>query len=298
MNNKYPYLKLQKQGSEELEDYFDDNSLYYFFPKLDGSQGTVWCENDELMVASRNRLLSSKSDNAGFHKYIQENKEKYLAFFKDHPNYVLYGEWLVKHTINYEENLYNKFYIFDVFDTKTNQYINLAEKQYQYSALNFIQPFAIHNGKDAKVFIEDYKNESSLWSYGTAIENEGEGFVVKKYNHINKFGRKVYLKVLSDNFKSKKQKPKANSSITFPARNNDLIEAEIIDKYMDDHFIQKEKAKLLENGKPLNIPQFLNTTWYTFIAEETNNFIKKNNYPVINFRILKIIAFEKLRGYI
>ena len=57
------YQHICKMGSDDVEDI--EFGTCYIFPKLDGTNTSVWFEDDEIKVGSRNRVLSFDNDNQG-----------------------------------------------------------------------------------------------------------------------------------------------------------------------------------------------------------------------------------------
>lgn len=39
------------------------------------------------------------------------------------PHYRLFGEWLVKHSIPYPQECYQKFYMYDILDESTGEWV-------------------------------------------------------------------------------------------------------------------------------------------------------------------------------
>jgi hypothetical protein len=123
------YMHLEKWGSAEVEGI--ELGTSYVFPKIDGTNAQVWVgeldyESGRLIVetGSRNRQLSVENDNAGFHNAITLDK-RIWKFLWTHPKLRLYGEWLVPHTLKtYRDDAWNKFYIFDVYNDETEQYLS------------------------------------------------------------------------------------------------------------------------------------------------------------------------------
>ena len=62
------YQHLEKLGREEVEGI--NIGECYIFPKLDGTNASLWYENGTLYCGSRNRILTIDNDNAGFCNYI------------------------------------------------------------------------------------------------------------------------------------------------------------------------------------------------------------------------------------
>ena len=94
------YQHVERWDTDEVL-YLKDCKELIVQPKLDGTNGVVTYvkEYDELVVGSRNRVLSVNNDNQGFAQYIEENREKYLKYFRKHPDDILYGEFLINHVM-------------------------------------------------------------------------------------------------------------------------------------------------------------------------------------------------------
>jgi hypothetical protein len=135
---RYPHL--ERFGTPLVENI--EFGTCYVFPKLDGTNASVWFEgihegqcDSTIMLGSgsRNRPLELDRDNAGFCEYVNKqctyagDEDGPLAKFfwhSDNRKYILYGEWLVPHTVkHYREDAWRKFYIFDVLDTETNKFL-------------------------------------------------------------------------------------------------------------------------------------------------------------------------------
>ena len=63
------YQHLEKLGYPDVENILE--GMCYIFPKIDGTNGSVWIDKSNVVQAgSRNRQLSLDSDNAGFYAHI------------------------------------------------------------------------------------------------------------------------------------------------------------------------------------------------------------------------------------
>lgn len=58
------YQHIERFGTSEVEQI--EIGTCYVFPKIDGTNSSVWLNDGELCAGSRNRQLSLESDNAGF----------------------------------------------------------------------------------------------------------------------------------------------------------------------------------------------------------------------------------------
>ena len=114
MTNFVKYQHIEKLSNyDETEGIL--NGTVFVQPKIDGSNCCIWFEDGVIHCGSRNRELTFDYDHAGFMKYIYDNKEKYLNLLNRFPNCIVYGEWLIPHTIKtYRKDLYNRFYVFAV----------------------------------------------------------------------------------------------------------------------------------------------------------------------------------------
>ena len=113
------YQHVERFGNEEVDGI--DIGTCYIFPKIDGTNVSVWVEDCEdgwkkIQSGSRNRVLDEEKDNAGFCKWVNI-QITFPEFFKRYPTFKLYGEWLVPHSLKtYREDAWRKFYVFDVVE--------------------------------------------------------------------------------------------------------------------------------------------------------------------------------------
>ena len=72
-NELIKYQHIERIGTDETDGILIGS--VYVFPKLDGTNASVWLNSDGTIGAgSRNRTLSAQSDNAGFvnHSHLFE----------------------------------------------------------------------------------------------------------------------------------------------------------------------------------------------------------------------------------
>src|SRR3990167_6357999 len=114
-----PFLDVERLGKEEVEGILQ--GACYIFPKLDGTNASIWLEDNTIKCGSRNRelnLTEKNGDNLGFCRWVAENLlTKLDSLFKVYPNWRFYGEFLKPHSLKtYRDDMWNRFWIFDVFD--------------------------------------------------------------------------------------------------------------------------------------------------------------------------------------
>ena len=186
--------------------------------KIDGSNASIRYDEESGTLKAFSRRLELSADNTlnGFWDYVQTLS---LDTFKEilGSRYIVFGEWMgAKHAIKYPENVYGKFWMFDVWDTQTEQYLPYEETRSFYNKLiacgnednkfNFVPVFYI--GK-----FESWEKTSELVGRTeVGAEPTGEGIVIKRQNCLDSKSSRLpfYVKIVSEQFsevhKSKKQK--------------------------------------------------------------------------------------------
>lgn len=295
------YQHVERWGSDEVNGI--EIGTVYVFPKIDGTNGSIWFQDwgtgvepfPCLGCGSRKRQLSEEKDNAGFYKWVKSQKNIY-EFFLNYPNYRLFGEWLVPHSLKtYRENAWRRFYIFDVcIDTENGELEYLPYSKYQPILekfnLDYIPPITIIKNGTYEQFIEQLNKNVFLIEDGKGV---GEGVVLKNYEFKNKYGRCTWAKIVTSEFKEKHSK-----EMGVPNIENKPIEQKIIDNFCTEALIEKTYSKIVteEDGwKSRYIPRLFSTVYHDIIVEEMWNVIKKYKDPIINFRTLKSMIIMKVK---
>ena len=289
------YQHVCRLGTEEVDGIL--NGKCYVFPKMDGTNGSVWL-NDEgkVCAGSRNKMLGiGKEDNYAFHHHIT-NDDKIASYLKEHPTHRLFGEWLVPHTLKtYTEDSWKKFYIFDVCVDDGEELKYLPYEEYEpllkEFGLLFLEPLAIVDNPSVEEVKELVKNNTYRIKENAGC---GEGVVIKRYNYVNKYGRVVWAKVLHDEFNVIKQNKTKEIH-----NNNQEVESLILEEYVTSHFIEKEYAKIINEHTGIDrkhlIPMLLSKVWYELINEEMWNILKKYKNPTIDFKKINKMVINKVK---
>lgn len=293
-------MHVERFGNEEVIGI--ELGEVYIFPKLDGTNASCWLgskeithggEVDKLCGGSRTRELSLESDNAGFYVSILKD-ERIYSFFNKNPTLRLYGEWLVPHTLKtYRDDVWHKFWIFDVFNDETQQYLSydVYKPLLEEFDLDYIPPLAKIKNGSYENFIHVLNQNNFFIKDGEGL---GEGIVIKNYNYYNKSENQTWAKIVSSEFKEKHYK-----TMGCPETETRLIEEVIVEKYCTKAVIEKTYMKIhneMEGWKSQYIPRLLDTVFYDFIKEETWEFIKEHKNPTINFRTLKSFVTSKIKA--
>lgn len=302
------YQHIEKLGREEVEGLL--NGTVYCFPKIDGTNSCLFLDDEgKLCAGSRNRQLTLEKDNAGFYAYALQHPE-YKAYLEAHPTHILYGEWLVKHTIKtYKEDAWRKFYVFDVFEVnpwEDSPFVEIDEEdgitltpaalnpsryipydeygsELEKYGIEYIPVMAILKTPTVYEIAKLAKENHYLMPNDTHI---GEGIVCKNYKYANKYGRVTWGKLVAEEFFEKKQKLKSDK----PEVKSDF-EEKIALEYITDAVVKKEYAKVKrefpEVKKNELIGRVLNAVYDSFITEDLVTVVHKSKTCTINFRYMK-----------
>lgn len=286
------YQHIERYGTDEVEGI--ECGTCYVFPKIDGTNGSIWY-SDGVSAGSRNRELTLDEDNQGFYKWVLD-QDNFCSFFKKNKNVILYGEWLVPHSLKtYRDSAWRKFYVFDVCTLSEDKLHYLPYEEYkpilEKYDIEYIPAIKIiENGAEEK-FRECLDNNTYLIEEGKGF---GEGIVIKNYDFVNKYGRTTWAKIVRNEFKDKHRRKMGTPKVDYK-----IVEKEIVDKYCSEQFIKKTYRKILTRRKTgwrsEYIPELLSRVFHDFIVEESWNFIKEFKNPTINYKRLKGEVVKKIK---
>ena len=283
------YQHLERYGNTEVEGI--EVGTCYVFPKIDGTNGSVWWDGG-VKAGSRNRELALDNDNAGFMNAMVADVAIFDLLYRN-PDIILYGEWLVPHTLKtYNDDAWRKFYVFDVYDRNKERLLSYDE----YSAgliaagINVIAPIAIiKNGTEAH-FTECLSKAHYLVKDG---EGAGEGVVIKNYDYKNKYDRQTWAKIVTNEFKAKH-----HIAMGAPVVGCEIVEEKIVAKYVTQALVDKVVAKItneMEGWSSKYIPRLIHTVYYDLVTEETWNFVKEFKNPKVDFKVLSHYVTAKIK---
>lgn len=287
------YQHVERFGCQATEGI--ENGICYIFPKIDGTNGQLWWDDNYVCGGSRNRTLDIHNDNAGFLNAILEDK-RYNELFIDHPDLRLYGEWLVPHSLKtYRDDAWRHFYVFDVADDNGLMHFDVYESILKKYNIDYIPPIAIIKNPTPDNLLQ-LLEKSGMFLVKDG-EGKGEGIVVKNYDYVNKYGVQTWAKMVTNEFKEKHHMemgaPLINGTL--------LVEERIVTDFCTEAFILKEQAKIItERGEWTSrmIPELLGRVWYNFVNEETYNFTKALKNPTVHFGTLHGMVIRKVKATI
>lgn len=291
------YQHVERLGTTETDGILDGDVLV--FPKIDGTNCSVWLGDDgDVHCSNRNKEIIDNSDGVGFYDYVQKNKDNFLMYFKWFPSDIIYGEWLKDNSKSiYRKDAVNEFYVFDVFDTDKNEYIDYDFYSIEMAkiGIKFIPVILYYSAYTDK---EDIRNLTEENTFLVDLEKypdfKGEGIVIKNYCYKNKYGRTTWAKVVRSEYKTAKKKAK-NKNTEDLYKNLEYI---VVESFVTQAFLEKEKMKLEEErgcwASPM-LGEFLGRSYNTFIKEEMWNIIKKYKNPTIDFKLLNKAYIDKVK---
>ena len=291
------YQHIEKYGTDETQNI--EIGTCYIFPKIDGTNSSIWIENNIIKAGSRRRELSLDDDNAGFYEWVLK-QDNLKLFLESHPHLRLFGEWLVPHSLKtYRDEAWRKFYVFDVCqviegdENRPLKYLRYEDYKILLDEfrVEYIPPIRIIKNGSYEDFIKVLEANNYLVKDGLG---SGEGIVIKNYSYENKYKRQTWAKIITSEFKEKHHKEMGAPIVN----GKQLVEDEIVNDFCTDVLIKKtfEKIKLENSGwNSKYIPQLLGRVWYDLIREESWTFIKRLKNPVINFKTLQYKVTLKIK---
>ncbi len=300
------YLHVEKYGHLEVDGI--ELGKTYIFPKIDGTNASVWTngttlidcyganvEVSNLMAGSRTRELRLDSDNAGFLAWVLgQGYDKLSRFHLVNPKLRLYGEWLVPHTFTgYREDTWRKFYVFDVYNDETEQYLSYDTYKplLDQFGIDYIPPLAIVKNADYETFLKYVAENKFLCPDGG---EPGEGIVIKNYDYYNKFGRQAFAKIIRQEFKDLHHKVMGAPDVNAGT----MDEERVLDVALDKHLVEKTYAKIVNDRggwTSKNIPELLERVYYDIIKEELYDALKETKVQRLNFKTLRAMTIMRIK---
>lgn len=280
------YEKIHRLGKQETDGILD--APVHVQEKIDGANLQVWLEDGVIHVGSRNNDVTDRPD--GFNgavEYVQ-NHEGIRKLFDLNPNLRLYGEWLVKHTIQYKETAYGKFYLFDIWDEEHQKFaetpwVNAVGQDFGIEVPHYYGEMLITDLKQ----LEELVGKSMLGE-------KGEGVVIKRADFKNKFGETVYAKLVAQEFMEE-------NAITFGGNNkfsDTYRELWAVNKYMTlgrvrkiCHKLQSETSERLDMK---HIPEVMGRCHHDLFTEEMWEIAAKCSVP-FDFKQFQRLAYKKAK---
>lgn len=281
------YSKIKRLGDEENTDIL--NGTVHVQEKLDGCNASIWMGSDNnIHYGSRNNDLGFVvSDSNSIHEVKGVSFRGFGEWVANFANnnlglyYILnqgdriYGEWLVKHNVEYKPEFINCFYAYDV--EINGKFIDVlgAYEIFSYIGIETAPYISVISNPTL-----DYLNE--LVGQSTMAITKGEGIVIKNDNYINRFGRQAFAKIVREEFKEVKSKP-----IIDP---DDVIKS-LVNKFVTEARVIKITTKIVDEKNVSLSMKILGETlgrcWHDMIEEEIHAIIKFVKMTPLDFSQFK-----------
>lgn len=171
--------------------------------KIDGSNAAIAYDvnNDVLVAFSRRQTLTEENTLNGFYNWVQSLPvDKVKEVIGD--RYIIFGEWMTKHSIKYPDDVMKNFYMFDVWDKKTEQYLPFEDTRSIFNRLSecgverFVPIF--YTG----AFVSWEHTLSFVGKTEMGAEPCGEGIVIKRQSKLDSKSSRdpFYVKIVSEKF--------------------------------------------------------------------------------------------------
>lgn len=278
---KFPKIYRIEQEEAEAKTRGINNSLlemiargkpFSVTEKLDGANSCIEVikEDEEIRFAfySHNKKLDEHNTLRGFYEYansvlVPNLTEFYECTDEDVHDY-LYGEWLVPHRVQYQDDKYNKWYLFSIYDDVLGTEMTPDVRQLSARCMGVLTPDFFYKEQCGE-FGYDKLKELVGKSTNTLIPDQGEGIVIECGG--------VKAKIVSDKFKEVRRTKKPRPSQT---------ESE---KFIDETITEARITKMIEKFKDENLlPDVIdfehfgdiarplaNALWNDVIEEEGSN---------------------------
>jgi hypothetical protein len=279
----------------------------HVFPKLDGTNASVWSFEGNICAGSRNRQLSLDADNAGFLAWVLGEDPtatclRGLCGLK--PNWIIYGEWMVPHTLKtYRQEVWRRFWVFDVYDRDTHTYLpyEVYAPTLKAGGLDVIEPLCTIQDPSVDQLKLQVETNTYLIADGAGL---GEGVVLK--NYAWRTAGAPWAKVVRNVFKEEAARAFGHAEKSGEFQ----VEVAIVEEFVTPHLVGKTRAKVLldlanELGTDTTdpnwqqtlamscrgriIPQLLGRVFHDLIEEEMWAILKKHmkSSPSIDFKKLQ-----------
>jgi hypothetical protein len=234
--------------------------------KLDGANASFRRIGNELVAFSRNCQLSPENTLGGFYQFVKGLEGKIQVG----ERLIFFGEWLNPHKVKYPEHQ-NEFFLFDIYDAVNEKYLpwKTVKAVGETLGLNLVPVF--YEGEyQGFGHLQSFVGKTELGGMLGDIPT-GEGIVVKNVDYTDRFGKQVFVKLVTDAFREV-QKQKAPKDPKVEVTQEQIF----VDQVVTDARIEKFLHKFVDEG-------ILNE----YYGVKDMNTILKNMNPRIKEDILK-----------
>ena len=226
---------------------FEPGDIIQITTKIDGANASIaWDDTTgKLEIFSRTNLLDAPGSLRGFYDYIKTEVEP-KTDWSIWPWFVFYGEWEISHTCKYNKDVYNKWYVYDIYDKLAGCYLPQENVKKLCKALDLDYIEELYCGP----FIS-WDHCRSFLNKSTAYGSEQEGIVIKNQTKLGNPDNKnpAYIKIVNDKFKESMHSKKEKKPIN-PKKEAEKQKAiELASSIVTEARVKKIILKLIDEGK-------------------------------------------------
>lgn len=245
----------------------EEKKLYMFTPgdrviiqeKIDGSNAHLIVSESGFECYGMNYHLNRENHLQGFYFWCEDH-------FKQVPSQYfgmkIYGEWLIPHHCEYQEEYYCNFYVFDIMDG--NQYLSqdkvkefCEQSGFSYVPVFYDGPFISWEAT------QKYVGKTVM---GTG---KGEGIVVKNLSKLNKANKLFYIKLVDKEYQETNPSREIIKTLTPEVFKEEDQKTAIAGSIITEARVRKMILKKADIG-------LLPVTWKTIPSNEVFKAVKKD----------------------
>jgi ATP-dependent RNA circularization protein (DNA/RNA ligase family) len=213
--------------------------------KIDGANSSVRWEDGNIKCFSRKQELNPTNTLRGFWNYVQKLP---IEAFEIYPNYIFFGEWLVSHSIRYNDECYNQWYVYDIYDTVNKRYLTQAHVKVwcEKFGMNYVE--TLYDGEFTSWDnVKKYLHSSKV--YGEIQE----GIVIKHQEKLSKDEvedghNPSYIKIVNTEFAETKAH-NHTQKVADPQKIQAQTHAmEVMATIVTENRVRKEINKMIDEG--------------------------------------------------
>lgn len=228
------------------EDYklgFRKGDLVQISEKMDGSNASIRYDRETGRLEAFSRKLPLHQENrlSGFWDYVQTlNPEDY----RDTPDYVIFGEWMVQHVIVYAPEVMNKWYVYDIYDVGKGRYLPQSQVKEFAGSHNLLYVHVFYEGPfQGWDHVEQFVGQSA---YG----DQGEGVVVKNQTRLNSQERNCpfVVKLVREDLREVKKLNRKKKAENPEKLSEKAAALEVVESVVTRARVEKELYKMRDEG--------------------------------------------------
>ena len=194
------YTDVVRLGHRSTYGVLSEGDFITITEKIDGSNASFKLnENNGVDGFSRNGPVDNVNSLRGYYEWLKENIKPELL----NPRFRYFGEWLVPHHVQYKQEYYHKFYLFNVYDDELEEYLSDEVMRDEALQLGIDTVPLLFEGR-----YESYEQLVGYIGQSDMALKHGEGIVVKNVGYRDKYGHQCFVKLVHEEFTEvQKQRP-------------------------------------------------------------------------------------------